>query len=437
MIPPTSLLVTLDVNSLYTSISHAKGIQATRSLLETSKMSGESIQCLDLLTLVLYENFFLFEDTYYVQSRGTAMGSNVAPAYANAFLHSLEQNYIYPNKVFEESVIGYHRYIDDIFFIWTGPPDSLQSFHTYLNSLDTDLQFTINYDTAHIPFLDTMVHKDAFGNLTTDLYTKPTDCNSLLHYSSSHPKATRDSLPRSQFTRISRIFSDPELLPTRLDEMSSKFLERKYPASLLVREKTRALDPPIPISTISNPERVPFVHTYRPLMPKIHSIIRKHWSLLSRAYPNIKTFDTPALMCSRRAPNIKDKLVRANIGSKIPTSTQRQSATRRKDTFPCLSCASCSNIIKSDTVTHPRTGASFPIRGFYTCDSNFVVYVIKCPCGLLYVGETTQHVKDRIASHKSTIRHGKTWLPIPDHFIKHKHTVAQLKYQIIEQVAKP
>ncbi|CAJ0957048.1 unnamed protein product [Ranitomeya imitator] len=66
-IPSDSLLVTIDVNSLYTYISHEKGITATRTLLQASNMPRNSIKfCLDLLKLVLYENFFSYEDTYYV-----------------------------------------------------------------------------------------------------------------------------------------------------------------------------------------------------------------------------------------------------------------------------------------------------------------------------------------------------------------------------------
>ncbi|CAJ0938768.1 unnamed protein product [Ranitomeya imitator] len=219
--------------------------------------------------------------------------------------------------------------------------------------------------------------------------------------------------------------------------MSQKFRDRNSPTRLLELERNNILNPQSPRPQLVTKEQVPFVHTYHPLMPKVQSIIRKHWPLLSRAYPKVDCFTIPVLMCNRRAPDIRDRLVRADIGSSRPTTTQGVLTTRRQGTFPCLSCASCSNVIKSDNVTHPRTGKSYPIRGYHTCNSNFLVYLIKCSCGLLYIGETTQHIRDRIASHKSTIRCGKTWLPIPDHFIKLKHTVAQLKYQVIEHVPRP
>ncbi|CAJ0949752.1 unnamed protein product [Ranitomeya imitator] len=41
------------------------------------------------------------------------------------------------------------------------------------------------------------------------------------------------------------------------------------------------------------------------------------------------------------------------------------------------------------------------------------------------------------SSHKSTIRCGKTWFPLPDHFLKNRHSVAQLTFQVVEQVDRP
>ncbi|CAJ0958904.1 unnamed protein product [Ranitomeya imitator] len=268
-IPPESWLVTLDVNSLYTSISHDKGMEATRSLLSTSDLSDGSIQfCMDLLQIVLHENFFLYEDTFYVQKRGTAMGSHVAPAYANAFMNKFETDYVFENNLFLQYARTYYRYIDDIFLVWTGTLDSLKEFHEHLNSIVSELKFTIQYNMREISFLDTLVLKNTKGLLTLDLYSKPTDCNSLLHYSSCHPRTTKDSLPRSQFTRIARIVTDPDIRNTRLDGMVNKFKERQYPTRLLEKEKNRANAPSSPVSPSRQTQRVPFVHTYHPCMPK-------------------------------------------------------------------------------------------------------------------------------------------------------------------------
>ncbi|CAN2387397.1 hypothetical protein PRIEUP_LOCUS8431, partial [Pristimantis euphronides] len=76
------LLVSFDVCSLYTSIAHIKGIEATTNYLRgTSLNSDQQEFVLSLLDVVLTCNYFMFLDRLYIQKRGTAMGANMAPSY--------------------------------------------------------------------------------------------------------------------------------------------------------------------------------------------------------------------------------------------------------------------------------------------------------------------------------------------------------------------
>lgn len=111
--------------------------------------------------------------------------------------------------------------------------------------------------------------------------------------------------------------------------------------------------------------------------------------------------------------------------------------TKRRGTYLCLHCAQCSAVTKGETFTHPRSGKKYPIRDFFTCDSNYVVYLIKCLCGLAYVGETTQRVKYRMCRHKSMIHQKELLLLIPAHFDVHNHTVSQMHFQVIERIPLP
>lgn len=179
---------------LYTSIQHTKGIQAVSKFLDGHNYDTLSKSfCLDLLELVLTNNFFLFGDQFYIQKQGTAMGCNMAPPYAKIYMAIFEKDYIYNHHLFQTHAITWLRYIDDIFCVWTGSSEDLNVFHNYLNSIYTELQFTMNSDNIKMNFLDTMVQKDNMGHISFDLYTKPTDRNSLLHFSSNHPPPTPKS----------------------------------------------------------------------------------------------------------------------------------------------------------------------------------------------------------------------------------------------------
>ncbi|CAJ0966626.1 unnamed protein product, partial [Ranitomeya imitator] len=386
-------LVMLDVNRLYTCINHQRGIEAVQWFLtKYTNFSPDQLQfCVDLLVLVLHRNFFLFGDQYYIQKTGTAMGSNMAPPYANIFMAAFEETYVYTHSLFQKYSIYWKRYIDDVFMIWKGDEDLLLQFVSDMNSCVPNLSFSMQKSTISINFLDTMITLEADGNLDVDLYCKPTDKNCLLHYSSCHPRHVKQSLPISQYHRLSRIVSNEGKQAIRHQEMSVKFLQRGYPLKTLQKARTNITNNKENLGR----RRIPFVSTFHPYLYKIKNCVLRHWDLLGKAYPNIPEFkDTPII----------NLLVRADIGSDKPNYTQRTFATQKQGTFPCLHCLQCSNITKGETFSHPRSGKLFSINGFFTCNSSYVVYLIKCPCGLGYVGETTQHIRDRISHHKSTIR---------------------------------
>ena len=82
-------------SSLYTNIPNDQGIQACHEgwlNRETTNPQHSPAQVLrHLLELVLKLNTFEFDTKNYLQKFGTAMGSKLAPANANAFMGKLEK----------------------------------------------------------------------------------------------------------------------------------------------------------------------------------------------------------------------------------------------------------------------------------------------------------------------------------------------------------
>ncbi|XP_077139819.1 uncharacterized protein LOC143804976 [Ranitomeya variabilis] len=375
----------------------------------------------------------MFQDSYYAQLQGTAMGANVAPPYANAYMAAFENDFVYEHPLFTSHCRVWRRYIDDIFCVWDGPLESLIIFDQHINSIWPELGFTLQHDNSKISFLDTLIYKERDGRLSIDLYTKPTDRNGLLYFTSCHPPSIKNSIPKSQFHRVERIVSDDKIKKTRLGEMEQKFSNRGYPQHILTeaQRNTSVVRPK------DNRKRIPFVSTFHPFSNMVQSTIRRHWSILTKSYPGIPEFGAPFMPCYKRARNLRDRLVKADIGSNIRVPKQLFLQTQKQGTFPCLSCQQCSNVQRGPSVSHPQTGKAIPIKGFFTCESTHVIYIIKCPCGLAYVGETTQPIRDRVAQHKSTIRCNKTHLPLPYHFSKQNHNISQLRFQVLEQVDTP
>lgn len=73
------------------------------------------------------------------------------------------------------------------------------------------------------------------------------------------------------------------------------------------------------------------------------------------------------------------------------------------------------------------------IKGIITCSTN-VVYLIKCICGVWYVGKTKRSQKTRIAEHRSNIRTLDQRNPVAVHFMEARHNIRSLRYIGIEHV---
>ena len=66
--------------------------------------------------------------------------------------------------------------------------------------------------------------------------------------------------------------------------------------------------------------------------------------------------------------------------------------------------------------------------------STYVIYMLKCPCGLSYIGKTRRSLKTRISEHRSTIRTGETKNLVAAHFVQGGHPISSLRYIGIEMV---
>ena len=232
-LPHGALLVTLDVSSLYTNIPNNEGIRACAKalLLHRSRHHKPQIHYLiGLLRMVLTMNNFEFNGEHYLQTGGTAMGTRVAPSFANLFMADFEEKYVYTH---EYQPHWWKRYIDDIFMIWTLGQEKLDIFISFLNSCHPNIKFTHETSTTCLSFLDTNVKMDSRGNLYTDLYSKPTDTHNYLRYESCHPYQTKSGLPFSELLRVRRICTLESDFQFNAIQIIQYFIRQGYPETLL------------------------------------------------------------------------------------------------------------------------------------------------------------------------------------------------------------
>lgn len=224
--------------------------------------------------------------------------------------------------------------------------------------------------------------------------------------------------------------------------MKNKFLNRGYPLdwidegfntafkktrSELLKKKTRK----------TRKYSFACITTHSPKSYMIKSIFKKHWHLLSSDSELSDIFRHPPLIVYKRARNLKDSLVHARFQSVSPRASQSLLSPIQKGNYRCGNCAQCNNTFKTSTFCHPRTGKKYSIKSVITCVSTHVVYLIRCPCGIGYVGKTSRQLKQRISEHKSSIRRKDLNYPVAVHFLTLNHDVTSLRFCGIEKVTLP
>ena len=101
----------------------------------------------------------MFNNKYYKQVDGVAMGSSLGAALANIFMCSFESKWL-RNCPNDFKPVFYRRYIDDIFVLFSSP-DHADKFREYLSSNYPNINFPIEKkEHCCLPFLDINIFRE-------------------------------------------------------------------------------------------------------------------------------------------------------------------------------------------------------------------------------------------------------------------------------------
>lgn len=227
------IFVTADIASLYTNIDTTMGLKLVRQfLLEQSVELSLINLIMDLLSFVMRHSYLSFKDKVYHQVDGTAMGTAVAPTWANIFVFMLEKIII---TEFGDKIRLYRRFLDDVFAFIEGK--YVEAFMTRMNQLHPKLVFEFTSDPNEASFLDLCIYKgDRFrtdGRFDIRVHQKSMNLYLYLPYLSYHTESTKRSFIQTELMRYIRNSSsrDSYLVLKRL--FYSRLRDRGYPPSFL------------------------------------------------------------------------------------------------------------------------------------------------------------------------------------------------------------
>ncbi|XP_014776090.1 uncharacterized protein LOC106873295 [Octopus bimaculoides] len=151
-----TFMVTFDVINLYTNIPHNYGTEAIWSWLDKypeeipERINKDFI--IQSLRFVLQNNQFMFDTTVYRQKSGIAMGTRAAPTIANLTMGYLEITIYqesfskFGNPLSQYISENWKGFWDDCFIHWNDNIDKLLEFKTLLDSINTNIQFTMEHN---------------------------------------------------------------------------------------------------------------------------------------------------------------------------------------------------------------------------------------------------------------------------------------------------
>ncbi|XP_044761991.1 uncharacterized protein LOC123319194 [Coccinella septempunctata] len=185
------ILVSFDIVNLYTNIPVAESLSLLREFLNGCQtlrdfnIDNEDIQTImNLMELISKQNFFSFNGSVYTMTDGVPMGSPISGLLAEIFVAYLESLII--KHHLSHKIILWRRYVDDIFCIWSGTLDELNSFLTFINSLSR-IKFTLEIsDNNNINFLDLNITLNPDNSFNYNIYRKPTQTDVVIPKFSYH-----------------------------------------------------------------------------------------------------------------------------------------------------------------------------------------------------------------------------------------------------------
>ena len=213
-------------------VPQVEGVLSLRKMLDHLKLKQigglKTETIIRLSRFVMQNNYFSYEDKFYYQIRGGAMGSPLTLTMANCYMFFYERDIV---KQINNSGGLYLRYIDDIFLAINWPVRHLMKQVDRWNQFDFNIHLSANI-SFNADFLDLhMENQD--GHLFTSVYHKPSHEPYYLPFYSVHPFHMKKNIPFTMLLRAIRYCSTFEAYLTERESIRMALLLNKYPGDLI------------------------------------------------------------------------------------------------------------------------------------------------------------------------------------------------------------
>jgi hypothetical protein len=235
-----TLLCPIDVSDLYTIIPQVEGVLSLKKMLDHLKLKQidrlRTEVIIRLARFVMQNNYFSYEDQYYHQIRGGAMGSPLTLTIANCYMFFYERDIV---RQIHNSYGLYVRYIDDIFITINWPIRHFTKEIDRWNKFNNNIILSANISHS-ADFLDLhMENKD--GKLFTTVYHKPSYEPYYLPFNSILPMHMKKNIPFAMLLRAIRYYSTFQAYLDERGNLCMALLLNNYPGEFIDQQFNRVL----------------------------------------------------------------------------------------------------------------------------------------------------------------------------------------------------
>ena len=332
-IPTNAFLITLDIESLYTNISHD---QAIVTFLKIFKNHPQLVLLVDLLKYVLKSNIFKFDTLTFTQTCGLAMGTKLAPALATIYIGHLEEAFL-SNRTIKPEL--WTRYIDDIFLVWAHSLQEFDSFFAELNNMEKRINFTAEISQHTCNFLDLTIYKPPLfhttGLLATRIFYKPTNTFSFPLNTSYIPTHIHKGIAIGEMTRVIRNTTSPIICAKYKSKLMRHFRRRGYSKHVLkliwnMKHTSRtAMLAPKKYKPLMD-RRTPLCIDFAQCNPTIHEILTDRWKIMRNDFRLLTLFPNPPAPIFRSRAKLKSFLSKKRCTHNIAPSNPNLTPDKAK-----------------------------------------------------------------------------------------------------------
>jgi hypothetical protein len=180
-------IITLDIKELYVNLPLQYILYTTKFWLNRSNNTNATIKhTLQLIEIILKQNYFQYNNQIFRSEKGIAMGSPISGTIAEIYVQFLEELYI-KQWMDSKQILYYKRYVDDILIIYDQNKTNEHDILNQANNIDKHLQFKLSTEeNSIINCLDLTICRSN-SNIEVGIYRKPTSTDTAIHFTSNHP----------------------------------------------------------------------------------------------------------------------------------------------------------------------------------------------------------------------------------------------------------